>query len=514
MRIGLLNPEMPPVAQGSDGINRSVRLLSFLTSVVPSAISILCIGLVLGAAGGLLLGATAVVLLQSLELLADNSTLTDQSEKFKDNDHPYESSEQVRDIMISLIAVGHGVLSSILSVAVGLSIGYSTNSLSEREQTERRGEAARGKALAVAGSVCLTVVTATGCLLGLALESLLSITLHGAVRLLIILEAVCLMFQVMIWFLPPYVTAFICCIVVTPFVALNTFMIGSMLGIRLSLASVFVPVTAAVYLLQKSHPLKLHTMTVRLMLIISDVYRIAGQRIVALQSPPSTTASSVVVEDIFVGVLASLMWTVTVGTSLCMTLQRGGAGRICATAAATGSAVLGAIKLGLPVLGPGPIIGALTGVAGAAGVSLAAAGAATDQYRRVRHQYGLFGRLGVTVGAAVGAFLMSCAHSGLSAMFMALCAATVPAGAFLLMFVQSTSLGVKQRLCLHLVPGAVTSFTYTVLFYVMPSNFHGVHFVTFTICVSLIYFLDDFWTHHWVSSKRNIYVLQLHGQIN
>ena len=473
-----------------------------LSPGVPPVISIFCIGLVSGAAGGLLLGATAVVLLQSLELLADNRGLNSQSEKFKDNDRLYESNAQVHDTMISLIAVSHSVLSSILSVAVGLSIGYSTYSLSEREQIERKGVAASGKALAVAGSVCLMVVTATGCLLGFALESFLSITLYSAICLFIILEAVSLMFPILIWFLPPYVTAFIRRIIVTPFVALNTFMIGSMLRVRLSLATIFVPVTAAVNLLQKSHPLILHTINVRLMLIISDAYNIAGQRIVALQSATSTTTSSVVVEDIFVGVLASLMWTATVGTSLFVALQRGGAGKICATAAATGSAVLGAIKLALPVLGPGPIIGALIGVAGAAGVSLAAAGAVTDQYRRAVHRYGLFGRLGVTVGAAVGAFFMSCAHSGLSAMFMALCAATVPPGAFLLMFVQSTSLGLKGSLFLHLVPVAVTIYSYAGLFCIMPSQFCGFHFVTFMIYSSLIYFLDDFWTHHWVSSKR------------
>ena len=452
-----------------------------LSSGLASVISIFCIGLVSGAAGGLLLGATAVVLLQSLELLADNRTLNDQLEKFmKDNDHFYASNEQVHDILMSVVAVTHGLLSSILSVAIGLSIGYSTYSLSEREQIERKGVAASGKALAVAGSVCLMVVTATGCLLGFALESFLSITLYSAICLFIILEAVSLMFPILIWFLPPYVTAFIRRIIVTPFVALNTCMIGSMLRVRLSLATIFVPVTAAVNLLQKSHPLILHTINVRLMLIISDAYNIAGQRIVALQSATSTTTSSVVVEDIFVGVLASLMWTATVGTSLFVALQRGGAGKICATAAATGSAVLGAIKLALPVLGPGPIIGALIGVAGAAGVSLAAAGAVTDQYRRAVHRYGLFGRLGVTVGASVGAFFMSCSHSGLSAMFMALCAATVPAGAFLKLLYFHVASCVRVRLeeysCGFFMPAVYILFIFPFWIFVVSGYFSGTWF--------------------------------------
>ena len=168
-----------------------------------------------------------------------------------------------------------------------------------------------------------------------------------------------------------------------------------------------------------------------MMLTISDMYDFAEQQIVALQPPTSTAASGVVVEAIFVGVLASQMLTFTVGMSLFVAWQRGGAGTICATAAATGSAVLGPIKLGLPVLGPGPTIRALIGVVGAAGVFLAAAGAATDQYQPEGDWRRLSGRLGVTVGAAVGAFFMSCAHSRLSAMFMALCAATAPAAAFL-----------------------------------------------------------------------------------
>ena len=173
------------------------------------------------------------------------------------------------------------------------------------------------------------------------------------------------------------------------------------------------------------------TVAVIMMLTISDMYDFAEQQIVALQPPTSTAASGVVAEAIFVGVLASQMLTFTVGMSLFVAWQRGGAGTICATAAATGSAVLGPIKLGLPVLGPGPTIRALIGVVGAAGVFLAAAGAATDQYQPEGDWRRLSGRLGVTVGAAVGAFLMSCAHSGLSAMFMALCAATAPAAAFL-----------------------------------------------------------------------------------
>lgn len=61
-------------------------------------------------------------------------------------------------------------------------------------------------------------------------------------------------------------------------------------------------------------------------------------------------------------------------------------------------------ELALPFLGPVPTIGALIRVAGGAGVSLSAAGALTDQYGEVVGRCGYVGRLGVTVGAAVGGF--------------------------------------------------------------------------------------------------------------
>lgn len=71
----------------------------------------------------------------------------------------------------------------------------------------------------------------------------------------------------------------------------------------------------------------------------------------------------------------------------------------------TGLAGLDVIELALPFLGPVPTIGALMGVAGAAGVSLSAAGALTDQYGEVVGLCGYVGRR-VTVGAAVGAFVI------------------------------------------------------------------------------------------------------------
>lgn len=120
--------------------------------------------------------------------------------------------------------------------------------------------------------------------------------------------------------------------------------------------------------------------------------------------------------------------------SLYVFLKTGRAGKICAAVAGSGAAVLGVIELVLHEIGPGPTVGALVGVAGAVGVSLSAALAATDHYGRAVRHYRFVGGLGVIVGAAIGAFLSSCAHSRLSGIFMALCGAAVPAAAFFQLF--------------------------------------------------------------------------------
>ena len=414
-----------------------------------------------GAAGGLLLGATAVVLLQSLELLADNKLLMDTLEKHIMDDYYLEMLIQVPDIQISIFSVMSGILSSTLSSAVGVCMGSGAYSL----VIQRKGEAEMGKALSSAGLACLMGVTATGYHLGHALQHYLSMTSNANIFVWLFISAmVAYAFLIVILCLSSNMQALLGGMVVTSFAASLTLLISLLLRVRLVLVAVVAYLILAVKELKESNPLKLTTAPVPLMLIISDVYSIAGQRIAVLQSPTSTTTSSVVVEAIFVGVLASLMWTVTVGMSLFVQWQKGGARRICATAAATGSAALGAIKLGLPVLGPGPTIGALMGVAGAAGVSLAAAGAATDQHRPEEDQHGLAGRFGVTVGAAAGALLSSYTHRGLSGMFVALCAAVVPAGDFLkLLCLGLNSWGLK--VCLYLIPVALILFFYTGLFF-------------------------------------------------
>ncbi|XP_051281828.1 uncharacterized protein LOC127377733 isoform X1 [Dicentrarchus labrax] len=470
-----LNIQMIPVTEDNSWVNnRHIPLPACVNSGLASAVSIFCIGLVSGAAGGLLLGVTAVGVLQSLELLAENRLLMEQLEKYimdrffleKMIEYvlQWESYKQVYDTQISVFAVIFGVFSSALSLPLGIFIGLSTYSL----VIKIKGEAAMGKALGVAGPVCLMGVTATGYLLGLTLEGFLSITLNVSVLLWIFISGVVWLFPVIASMafssckLQSWLSLIILCCF-APGAALIAFLLSFLSKMRLILVVILTPMIIVVKVLEISHAAKLPIVIVPLMLTISDVYNTVEQKIVFLQSPTSTDARSVVLEAIFVGVLTSLLFTVTVGMSIFVSWQRGGAVKICASAAGSGAAVLGAIKLALPVLGPGPTIGALIGGPGAVGVSLSAAEAVINQYGQ--NQYGFVGMLGVTVGAAVGAFLSSCAHSGLSGVFIGLCAATIPAEA--LLFSHSTSTSWRLFVCLWLcIYVVLIPFNHTALYYI------------------------------------------------
>ncbi|XP_040920829.1 uncharacterized protein LOC121199884 isoform X4 [Toxotes jaculatrix] len=478
------NLRMPHDGQDHSRVNRGIRLPSCVSSGLASVISIFCIGLVSGAAGGLLLGATAVVVLQSLELLADNRLLMDQLENYIMGDDYYlereakkilqwETYNQVHDIHISIFAELFGVFSSALSLPVGIFVGFSTYQLIIKKW-------AVGKAFALAGPVCLMGVTSTGYLLGLFFESFLSITLNVSILIWFIVSAtVVIVVPVTIEHCFRLHSSYMDVLgggLLTPGAALIVFVTSFLSEMRLILASVLIPAIIFLRELEKSHSFKLTVTPIPLMLIITDVFHIARQPIVTLQSPTSTNTSSAVLEGMFVGVLTSQLWTIVIGMSLFVSWQSGGAGKTCVSAAASGGAVLGAIKLALPVLGPGPTIGALMGVAGAAGVSLSAAGAVTNRYGQAVGHYGWVGWVGVTVGAAVGTFLSSCAHSGLSGMFMGLCAATIPAGLYLnLLLFHSPSWLFKVCLCINLLtPVILISFTYTGLFYIAFMKFRVV----------------------------------------
>ncbi|CAL8253599.1 unnamed protein product [Arctogadus glacialis] len=87
---------------------------------------------------------------------------------------------------------------------------------------------------------------------------------------------------------------------------------------------------------------------------------------------------------------------------------------------ALGLTLLGIIKGMITVLDPWPLLGAVMGVAGAAGLALSAAGTEA-------HCYGQAGRVGAMLGATVGAFLGSWSYGGVSSTFIALSAALIPA---------------------------------------------------------------------------------------
>lgn len=370
-----------------------------------------------GAAGGLLLGATAVVGLMSLELLADNRLLMDQLENYIMN-YPFKeigaisrraNYDHVHNTYISILVEEFGAFSSTLSLNIGIFIGLSTYA----QVIKTYSEAVMGKALA--------------------LESFLFITssimiFWWFVIFQVLLPVVLLIFLFFVshcHHMAPFTVWLL-----TPAVIWAVVPIDIWVRTKLTLMIAVFPKIWGVTQFENTNDFQLTIAPVPLMLIITDVFNIVGQPIVTLQLQTSTNTSSAVPEGIFVGVLTSQLFTVIIGMSLFVSWQRGGADKICGSAAGA-AAILGAIKFTLPMLGPGPIIGVLIGLAGAVGVSLSAAGAVTNCYGQAVEWYGLVGRLGMTVGAAVGTFLSSCVHSGLSVTFMGLCAATIPAGVHL-----------------------------------------------------------------------------------
>ncbi|KAK2863274.1 hypothetical protein Q5P01_002807 [Channa striata] len=82
----------------STGTNehRNPQLASCFSTAWASVISTFCTGLVSGAAGGLLLGATAVVIIQSLELLDKNKLHVDQLLNFM----TVKGVEQLKSLLV------------------------------------------------------------------------------------------------------------------------------------------------------------------------------------------------------------------------------------------------------------------------------------------------------------------------------------------------------------------------------------------------------------------------------
>lgn len=361
-----------------------------------SVIPIFGIGLYSGAAGGLLLGATAVVMIQALELPLRDKPLMEQLEKYVLGSYYFAINIEVHDLQVSVFAGVFGVFSSTLSLTVGFYLALSTYSLVIRYE----GEGARTKALRVAGSVCLMGVTATGLLLGFTFQAFLSLTLSTNVVLWVIISfAGYCMFPLPIYCQNTYLCILLSGIVYTPTSSLLVYIFTFWFNMRSSVAAVLFPVIIYLKILENSYFFKTTAAPVPIMLVISDVFNIMGQRIVSLQSPISSTLS----EAIFIGVFAALLWAVTVGISLFAFCQRD--------------------------------------------ECISAAGAWTMKYAPAASCHGFFGRAGVTMGVAVGAFLSCCAHGGLSKMFLVLCTSMIPAALFLKLLILEIPL---QRLNWHL----------------------------------------------------------------
>lgn len=411
----------------------TIRLSPGAASVIP----IFGIGLFSGAAGGLLLGATTVVMIQALELLLEDKPLIEPLEKYI----VAISKIGGGDIHVSVFAGLFGVFSSTLSLTVGWYLALLTYPLAIRYE----GEGAGTKALSDALSVCLTAVTATGLILGFTFRTFLLLTLSTNVVLWSIVGfAGYCMWPLLMYGRYTDLCGLLCGIVFTPAISLLLYFFTFFFTMRSSLAAVWIPVTMGLNRLENARFFKITVVPVPIMLVISDVFNIMGARIVSLQSPISSTLP----EAIFIGVFSTLLWAVTAGISFSAFYQTDEADRLFATAAGVGGAVLGVIKLALPVLGPGPTIGALMGVAVAVGVCISAAEARMAKYAPAKSCYGFFGRAGVTMGSAVGAFLSCCAHGGLSKIFVVLCTSMILAALFLKLLILEIPL---QRFHLHLL---------------------------------------------------------------
>ncbi|XP_029974771.1 uncharacterized protein LOC115408261 [Salarias fasciatus] len=427
------------VTDPTEGNSRTTRRLQPArrsSSGPASALAVFCVGLLWGSGGGLLLGRTAVTLLRSLELLADSGLPIHRLDHY--NVDIYLASQKLPrrtgsdpmfNTYISVLSEVFGLFTATLSFAVGIFVGLSVFDLVIR----KHGDTAMGTALALAGSGCLISITATGFLLGGAFGGFLDFTFSISITVWFFISAVSSFFLTFIFsfiaLCSDITVASIVCFLTplnTPVVVFFVVLTSVMFKTKLVLGVALIPFAIFGIMNKGSYNIQTIINHLPLMLTLTEVFSLAKLPVITLQS--QTNKGNTVLEGIFTGVLTSYFLMVAVGMTLFVSFQKGGAAKACAGAVASGVAAIAVIEAVLPVVGPGPSVGALMGVAGAVGVTLAAAGATVDSYGEDRGCCRLVGRVGVTVGAAVGAFLTSCTNSGLSAIFMALCAASIPTG--------------------------------------------------------------------------------------
>lgn len=339
------------------------------------------IGFLLGAPGGLLLGTAEIVLInhwKSINLL--------------------ENLSQISDIYIVLPAMCIGI--DMISLTVGILSGIVVFS----HIIKVEGEEAAGKAMALAGPVCLIVVCVVGAVFGIALfiDAWFWGRLYGLVVLLSnicgwVFSLRCLnSFDLpLLGFLSLVITWTVNMHVILHFYSLTvpvSFRDQRLLLIPLSIYPIFF--CSQCYLSRCPKNPIFVTVIILPFITVAQVGMAGIGFLVHIDS---------VQMDLFMFlfyiILTPQAFMICAGMSVFDYWKRGAEVKICLTSVLCGGVALVAVKLALPVLGPGPPVGAVMGVMGAVGVSLGAAGAVTQKWA---------GRLGVILGTVVGAFISSC----------------------------------------------------------------------------------------------------------
>lgn len=362
-----------------------------------------------------------MVLLTSLELLVNNTSIMDNLDKCFANlmkvlQKPGEfSSERISsDHEFNIFTSLFSVWTSCLALAVGYYVGSSTYKLI----IKKYGETAIEKAVTLAGPVCLIGVTTAGYILGFAVETFLSIDFTLNTIFDGFFVGFSLFFLIKIFkkrhlllpnFLPPFTGSAVVLIV---------FLIIFLFQTKMTLCISLTAPLGIFYYMSKPSVSKITFLSMSVMWIVIVGFYVRPNPIAEL---PLSNSISAVIRCLFIWVLALQMLMVELGKLTFISWENEGAVKIYASSAALGSMVLMVVGSVQHVLGPGPTIGALVGVAGAAGVSLAAAEAATQKFGDGKRFPP--GKLGGMLGLAGGAFYSSSSHSGLLGVFMGVCTA-------------------------------------------------------------------------------------------
>ncbi|XP_059916246.1 uncharacterized protein LOC132464088 [Gadus macrocephalus] len=371
-----------------------------------------CIGLVSTVLGGMLTGHMVVVTTHILETVGEDGPLMEALSNTLAND----TYAGLRDTHLSSAVAHFSLIFSFLLLVLGVWVGNCTYF----EVIKWEGISEKPKALSVAGSVCLLCISVTFSFLSFTLKHWLLfsertvVTNHSAIIFLTL-------------FLGSGIFLFLQCNKNIAFVELMDSIwqispvIISVHALRtMTSLTTLIPINILADIFGKKYALCLNVLPVPMMLMIGYFFALCNIRVFDLQTVASTNTTALVLEGLFFGLWTTQMFTMTVAMSLFASWQTGGANKMCVGALSSGAALLGIIQEMIPVLDPWPLLGALMGVAGAAGLALSAGRAAADRYGRA-------GTVGAVLGAGVGAFVGTLSLGGVSSTFIALSTALIPA---------------------------------------------------------------------------------------